>query len=155
MSLSRIQDEIDQAAKAYDDWSKFPSKRGRDIHIAVMSEPFLSYVFSEKKTVESRFSLHKIAPYQKVQPGDTVFMKAGPIVGGFEVGWVRYIDLLEHAIEDIAMTYGADICGNEVFWKEKANKRYVTLLGISNVQKLTPLRISKFDRRAWITIPRS
>ncbi len=116
------------------------------IHLAIMNEPFLTYVFEGKKTVESRFSLHKIAPYKKVLPGDMVFMKAGSIVGRFTVAWVKYFDLNEYPIEEIERQYGSEICGDAGFWKTKRTKRYVTLLGIKNVERLTPLHIEKRDR---------
>jgi ASC-1-like (ASCH) protein len=144
--------QVYSCADRFDDWRALAIHQASTIHIAVMSEPFLSYVFEGKKTVESRFSLHKIAPYQKVQPGDIVFLKAGPIVGCFRVGWCRYFDLTKVHIEHIATTYGEAICADKVFWQQKADKHYATLLGISEVRRLTPLKISKFDRRAWITL---
>ncbi|HEX8762549.1 MAG TPA: hypothetical protein VF733_02205 [Candidatus Saccharimonadales bacterium] len=117
-----------------------------------MNEPFLSYVFAGKKTVESRFSLHKIAPYQKVQPGDVVFMKAGPVVGYFTVAWVKYFDLGEYSIEKIRQEYGDTICGDDDFWKTKSTKKYATLIGISNIERLAPHKIEKRDRRAWVSL---
>lgn len=122
------------------------------VHIAIMHQPFLRYVFEGQKTVESRFSLHKIAPYQKVQTGDVVFMKAGPVVGCFTVAWVKYFDLGEYPIEEIEKQYGDGICGDAEFWKVKSNKRYATLIGISDVQQLTPRQFEKHDRRAWVSL---
>lgn len=115
-----------------------------------MNEPFLTYVFQGKKTIESRFSLHKIAPYQKVQSGDVVFMKAGPIVGYFTVAWVKYFNLSEYPIEKIRQEHGDEICGDADFWKAKSTKRYVTLMGIRDVKRLPPIPIEKRDRRAWV-----
>lgn len=122
------------------------------MHLAVMNEPFLTYVFEGKKTIESRFSLHKIAPYQKVQPGDVVFMKAGFVVGCFTVSWVKYFDLSEYPIDKIRQEYGDAICGDAEFWKAKSTKRYATLIGISNMKRLTPRKIEKHDRRSWVSL---
>lgn len=122
------------------------------VHLAVMSEPFLSYVLEGRKTIESRFSLNKIAPYQKVRAGDVVFMKAGPIIGQFTVGWVKSYDLSSYPIRNIEQLYTRDICGDTAFWKAKSTKRYVTLMGITDVKRLTPVRIEKHDRRAWISM---
>lgn len=122
------------------------------IHLAVMNEPFLTYVFEGKKTVESRFSLRRIAPYQKVQPGDVVFMKAGVIVGCFTVAWVKYFDLNEYSVEQIKQEYDDVIYGDASFWKAKNDKRYTTLIGISDVKRLTPHKIEKRDRRAWVSL---
>lgn len=140
------------AADIYNDWQSVGLDASACIHIAIMHEPFLSYIFDGKKTVESRFSLHKIAPYQMVQPGDLVFMKAGPVVGCFTADWVRCFDLAKNNIEQIRAKYDNAICGDKTFWRQKATKRYVTLIGIRNLRQLKPIKVSKFDRRAWVSI---
>ena len=149
---SRMLAEIYAATRDHADWAEYNIAAAPAIHIAVMSEPFLSYVFEGRKTVESRFSLHRIAPYGTVQPGDIVCMKAGPIVGCFGVAWVRTYDLRDFPIEAIATEYGGAICADEQFWRRKSSKRYATLMGIEHVQRLTPIRIAKQDRRAWVTL---
>ncbi len=153
MSTSSITDqriftELTAAAKKYEDWDKLKIER---IHIAVMAEPFLSLVLNGKKTVESRFSLHRVAPYRRVQTGDLVLMKAGPIVGCFTVKWAQYFDLTVDSVESIRKTYGDEICSDEPFWQQAATKRYVSLLGVTDVRRLTPVTISKTDRRGWVS----
>jgi hypothetical protein len=150
LAASTIRSELNAASRLYPDWQSLIHSPRR--HIAVMSEPFLSLVFEGKKTIESRFSLHNIAPYNRVAASDLVFMKAGPIVGCFTVSWIKYLDLTTHPIEEIKQLYDKEICGTESFWKEKASKRYVTLLGIENVRPLTPTSITKHDRRGWIVL---
>jgi hypothetical protein len=147
---STILDELKVVQAHLPDWRQLDLTS--PLHIVVMSEPFLSYVFEGTKTVESRFSLHKIAPYQKVQLGDRVLMKAGLIVGCFTIDWVKEYDLTAYPIEAIRQEYGAAICGTPEFWKKKSNKRYATLMGIQNARRLTPAPITKRDRRAWIAI---
>ncbi len=117
-----------------------------------MNEPYLQYLLEGKKTVESRFSLHRIAPYKKVGIGDVVFLKSGSIIGYFIVDWVKYVDLTRRPIITIKRQYNDAICGNDEFWKEKSAKKYVSLLGVSGVQSVTPFRIDKHDRRAWISL---
>ncbi len=151
-SSARILAELQSAIQNHKDWTKLDLAKAPNIHVAIMSEPFLTYVFSGKKTVESRFSLNKIAPYGKVKPGDIVFMKAGPIIGCFTVSWVKIFNLQEHPISEIAQEHGTAICGDEAFWKRKSTKRYATLMGIEDVQELTPAKVTKFDRRAWLTL---
>ena len=148
----RILTELQTATQNHTDWPKLDMTKAPSIHVAVMSEPFLSYVFNGKKTVESRFSINKIAPYGKAQTGDVVFMKAGPIIGCFTISWVKTFDLQEYPINEIAKEFGAQICGDEAFWRDKSTKHYATLMGITNIQRLTPVRITKFDRRAWMTL---
>lgn len=144
--------EICAAIETRNDWSLLGLDSSSRFHIAVMAEPFLSYIFDGKKTVESRFSLHRIAPYEKVRQRDTIFLKSGAIIGCFTVAWVRYFDLTSVAIEKLIAEYGGAICADDSFWKQKKQKRYVTLMGIENLQKLSPLWIDKSDRRGWIAL---
>lgn len=53
------------------------------IHLAVFVEPFLGYVLDGSKTVESRFSVNRCAPFGKVSKGDVILLKkaGGPVVG--------------------------------------------------------------------------
>lgn len=148
----RMLAELQTATQSHTDWTKLDLTKAPNIHVAVMSEPFLSYVFSGKKTVESRFSINKIAPYGKAQTGDIVFMKAGPIVGCFTISWVKTFDLQEYPITEIAKEFGIQIRGDEAFWRHKSAKHYATLMGITDTQRLTPIKITKLDRRAWMTL---
>lgn len=143
---------IYQAADRFTDWRALALSQAATVHIAIMSEPFLSYVFDGRKTVESRFSMHKIAPYQKVRPGDIVLMKAGSIIGSFCAGWVQSFDAEVDDTGDIREEYGKAICGDNEFWRAKRHKRYITLIQIKDVTRLPPVAIPKYDRRAWISI---
>lgn len=128
-SSARMLVEIQAATQFNPDWLGLDLTRASNVHIAIMSEPFLSYVFEGRKTIESRFSLNKIAPYDKVKLGDIVSMEAGPIVGCFTISWAKSFDLQKYPITEIAKEYGTQICGDEVFWSRRSNKRYATLMG--------------------------
>jgi ASC-1-like (ASCH) protein len=148
---ARILSELHDAARVYDDWAVALRGRG-NLHIAVMNEPFLTYILTGEKTVESRFSTHRIAPFERVASGDEVLMKAGPLVGCFVIDWVKYYDLMQAPLDGIIAHYGEQICGDTEFWRQKADKRYATLLGIRDAQRLTPTTITKADRRGWLTL---
>jgi hypothetical protein len=53
------------------------------IHLAVFIEPYLQFILDGQKTVESRFSANRSAPYQQVGKGDVVLLKrtGGPVMG--------------------------------------------------------------------------
>jgi len=55
----------------------------RGIHLAVLVEPYLSLILDGKKTIESRFSINRHAPFEQVQRGDVLILKrsSGPIEG--------------------------------------------------------------------------
>lgn len=44
-------------------------------HIAILRQPFFNMVLSGEKTIESRWSIHKVAPYGKVGVGDEILLK--------------------------------------------------------------------------------
>ena len=46
-----------------------------DVHLAVFSEPYLSFVLDGVKTVESRFSRVRCAPFQQIRSGDIILVK--------------------------------------------------------------------------------
>lgn len=148
---ARIQAELHGAAQTCPAWALALAGRS-DVHIAVMAEPFLSYIFTGRKTVESRFSIHRIAPYNRIKPGDIVLLKAGDIIGCFTADWVEFYSLAEQPLEDIAARYGDAIGGDDDFWIQKSSKQYATLIGIRGVRHLPPLHITKTDRRAWLTL---
>ena len=45
------------------------------VHLAILLEPYLQYILDGTKTVESRFSKNRVAPYNMVEPGDVVLLK--------------------------------------------------------------------------------
>lgn len=40
--------------------------KSTNIHLGIFSEPYLTYMLEGKKTVESRLSKNKIAPYNQI-----------------------------------------------------------------------------------------
>ncbi|MGH3631412.1 MAG: hypothetical protein ACRDRL_28735 [Sciscionella sp.] len=156
MSEAQILQQISTAADTYDDWKRLELFVGDSsevgLHIACMVEPFLDYILEGKKTIESRFSKPLIPPYQRVTVGDVVLLKSGPIVASFRTTSVDFIELNGREFNRLIKDYSAALCANEEFWKVRADKRYATLLGISDVQQLTPLRVNKHDRRGWMVL---
>ena len=61
-------------------------------HIVILKEPYFSMVLRGEKTIESRWSMHKVAPYQKVQVGDEILIKktGQPVTVKAEVADVQY-----------------------------------------------------------------
>ena len=125
----------------------------RTIHVAVMAEPFLTFLLEGKKTIESRFSKHAIAPYRQIKPGDLVLVKrtGGPVTGYFTVGKVLELQLGRTSLERIKTDYGSAICADASFWEAQQNKRYATLITVQDVHSMHPIPLAKRDRRGWVT----
>jgi len=150
-----ILQELQTASRQYDDWAGlrlFDKTNLVGIHVAVMSEPFLSYVLGGQKTIESRFSIPRIAPYGCVAVGDVVLLKNGPVVAAFTVTSVEQLGLDEQELQRLAKQFSKQICADDTFWQERRDKKYATLLGVGNVRRLTPIKVSKRDERGWVTV---
>lgn len=44
-------------------------------HIAILRQPFFDLVLSGQKTIESRFSMKKVASFDKIKVGDDILLK--------------------------------------------------------------------------------
>jgi len=130
------------------------SASSRGVHLAVLVDPFLRYILEGRKTVESRFSKNCIAPYRRIGPGDLVLLKAaaGPVVGCFTASWVQCMELTSDVLAAVRAKYSAAICADDEFWAARAEKRYVTLVGVDQPRVLPPVRVAKSDRRGWIVL---
>jgi ASC-1-like (ASCH) protein len=122
--------------------------------LAVFVEPFLQYVLEGKKTVESRFSINKCAPFASVKPGDLVLIKSsgGPVKAFAEVANVWSYRLTGAELPEIKHRFGALLCVDDTFWRTKVKSCYATLMKFSSVQLLEPVYCEKKDRRGWVVL---
>ena len=127
------------------------------VHVAVFSEPFLGYVLAGTKTVDSRFSKHRIAPYGDVAAGDMILIKqtSGPIVGVSSAERVWYYELDEKVLAEIKDRFGRYIRANSDFWRDRAERAYGTIILLKDVRPIVPFSIDKKDRRGWVTVKKS
>ena len=49
--------------------------KNTSLHLGVFSEPYLTYMLDDIKTIESRFSKNKILPYNQISKDDIVIVK--------------------------------------------------------------------------------
>ncbi len=124
------------------------------IHLGVFVEPFLEAIFDGRKTIESRFSIHRCAPFDCVLAGDVILLKrsGGPVVGVAFAGKARYYELNAKKLGDIREQFATKIyADDDGFWEARAEKRFATLIEIDGVSKIDTLEIDKRDRRGWVT----
>src|SRR3954452_18990778 len=156
MGEQRILDELHAATLEYEEWAALASvltDPAVSVHVAVMLEPFLTYVLDGRKTIESRFAKNAIAPYQNISTGDLVLLKAGPVVGSFRVSSTQFVTLYDGALDRLRRQHGQAICAEEdEFWDARADKRYATLMGVHDVRRLPPVTIPKRDMRGWVVL---
>ncbi len=128
--------------------------KNQKIHLGIFGEPYLSYMLEGKKTIESRFSKNKIAPYNKITKNDIVIIKksGGNIVGYFTIKDVLFFDLKIFSINEIKAKYNSQLCVDEIFWDNKKNSNYATLIIIDKIFKLKPFHINKKGMQTWIVL---
>lgn len=122
-------------------------------HMAIMIEPYLSWVLSGKKTIESRFSQRRTAPYNKVKKRDIILLKksGGDIMGVFEAGAVYYYDSLDpYSISALKNQYNERICGSDEFWQSRQICKYASLIEINALFVLEPIKVKYKNRSSWI-----
>lgn len=126
---------------------------GPDLHLAVMSGPYLDYVLSGAKVVESRFHRVRQAPLFSAKIGDIIAFKdaGGPVRAMAVVSAAEFVDLNRISLESVRMRFQSAISAtHDEFWLARANAKWVSLLSLEQVRPIAPVAISKRDRRAWI-----
>jgi hypothetical protein len=125
------------------------------VHLAVFVEPFLSYLLSGAKSVESRFSTRQCAPFRRVQADDIILLKAasGPVKGVCSVAKTWFYDLRAVPLEKLRARFAKSICATEDdFWVARRNAEYATLIAVKWVRALPDFTCPKRDRRGWVIL---
>jgi hypothetical protein len=135
-----------------------PCKHLNNVHLAVFVQPFLQYLLEGRKTVESRFSVHRCPPFRRVRPGDLVLIKqsGGPIVALAEVSHVWFYEMDSNARDFIRSKFSDQLCIDDAeFWDSKSGACYATLMQFSRIEKLDHVSCMKKDRRGWVVLTES
>lgn len=145
-----------ETTNSYPSWSMLRQavEEQRTLHLAVMIEPYLTYLLEGRKSIESRFSKRAIAPFYQIKPGELVLLKhtGGPVVGCFTTDTVEFVNLNYQERARLQKDYSEAICADDDFWKAREDKRYATLIGVRNASELRPAPVAKSDRRGWIVL---
>jgi hypothetical protein len=124
------------------------------VHLAVFREPFLSLVLNGPKTVESRFSRNRCAPFGEVEGGDIILLKevSGPIRGIGLAKSVWFYDLAIESLDQVRDRFGETICADDEFWESRRTAAYATLIELAETATLEPFACDKRDRRGWVSL---
>ena len=121
------------------------------IHVAIMNKRFgdlIDKILSGEKEVESRWSKNKIAPWDKVKIGDTVYFKnsGGAVIAVAEVEKVRQFEKKD-------FDKARKLFSFPDAWAK--NKNYCVLMWLKNPKKVSPFRINKSgfgSAAAWMCV---
>lgn len=124
-------------------------------HIAILKQPFFNMVLNGEKTIESRWSIHKVAPFDKVSIGDEILLKetGKDVTATAKVKDVKYLKLTPQIVEDIRIKYSKEI-GTDKFkdWQATLQKNYCTLIWLSDVTKIEPIKVRRSNGAGWIVL---
>jgi hypothetical protein len=124
------------------------------IHLGIFAEPFLSSMLNGDKTIESRFSRNRCAPYGEIQQGDVILIKevAGPICGLTMASKTWCFDLSRESIWRIRERFGMQICADDDFWLSRSDSQYATIIELAETTSISPLECDKRDRHGWVSL---
>lgn len=124
-------------------------------HIAILRQPFFSMVLSGEKTIESRWSMNKVAPYHKVSIGDELLLKltGQAVTATAKVKDVKYYELTPQIVDEIRIKYGKKI-GTDRFedWESTLQKKYCTLIWLDEVKTVEPIQVQRSNGAGWIVL---
>lgn len=149
-----MRDEILSNLKLQLNKEEYEKIKSKNIHLGVFSEPCLTFMLEGKKTIESRISKKRIAPYDRINKDDIVVVKqsGGGVVAYFTIKEIKFINLNEISIDEIKNKYNDELCVSEEFWEEKRDSSYTTLMFIEHLVKVEPFKINKKGMQTWIVL---
>ena len=125
-------------------------------HIVILKQKYFDMILSGEKTIESRFSLNKSAPYGKVSIGDELLLKVtgGCVTATAKVKAVEYYeDLYPERINKIRVKYGKQIGSTKMSdWMDTMTKNFCTLIWIEDVKEIEPINVKRSCGAGWIII---
>lgn len=151
--------QVKEAVKGDPFWEPYLATSKNDyrlsFHLAIFVEPYLQYILDGKKTVESRFSVHRIPPFGHVQRNDVLLLKrsGGPITGLCQAGEVWYYELDPRSWKHIRQEFTQMLCAQDPeFWTAREHATFATLISLKNVRLIDPIKYLKQDRRGWVVL---
>lgn len=131
-------------------------------HLAIFNPQAIAQIFKGKKTIETRFSMRRIAPFGLISRGDLVYIKppGQEIVGQFTGKKVIFFEGLEQKDwEFIKKEYGQKMSfgskkEDQKFFKSKQKAQFGTLIFIDKIEQFitSPIKVSKKDLRGWVVL---
>jgi hypothetical protein len=121
-------------------------------HIAIMTKKWklIPKILTKTKTLESRWYVNKIAPWDKIKPKDTIYFKNSgePVSAKATVKSVlQFSNLDRQMILEIYKSYahaiGVEDQDVTKYVNGKLKKNYCILIGLTDPQELKPFNINK------------
>jgi ASC-1-like (ASCH) protein len=129
----------------------------RETHLMIVHQQYVGLILTGQKLVEARLGADRRAPYNKVEPGDVVYIKptSQRVAAKAIVHRVDQYEGLDH--EDIVRLkelYNDRVLGDDAFWESKADASVATFITLKKVtllndERFVPEELLQPSRNAW------
>ncbi|MBE6124062.1 MAG: hypothetical protein E7184_00770 [Erysipelotrichaceae bacterium] len=113
-------------------------------------------VLNGTKTIESRWSMNKIVPFEKIKNDEIIYLKeTGKDVSTIaKVDRVEFYCLTESKVKELVDVYGEKIGidDKEAFYQKNKNKKYGTLIWLKDVKNIESFKVKKSYGSGWLII---
>lgn len=128
-----------------------------DTHLMIVHPKYASLIMTGQKLVEARLGVDRRAPYNRVNPGDVIYIKPSSqsVIGKAIVHRVdQYSGLTPEDIEHLHRIYNDRVLGDEAFWASKQDATFATFITLSKVTMISdessvPASLLTPSRNAW------
>lgn len=127
---------------------------GTRIHLAIMTEPYLTKVRTGEKFIESRLTKVNISPFEQAGEGDVILFKrsGGAILAIASVERAEFRHLAgADAPKTLAEKYADGLSYEPGYVETKREAKFASLLWLSEVRSVPPTPLDKRGRQAWVT----
>jgi hypothetical protein len=133
-------------------------------HVAIMKKSWglTQKILSGEKKIESRWYTSRVAPWDRIKPGDMVYFKDSGESVSLKAqvhNVLQFSDLTPRKIQEILSQYGKDdgIDSADIpkYFEMFKDKRYCILIFLKNPEVVQPFHINKKGfgaMSAWITV---
>lgn len=127
-------------------------------HVAILRPWYVDAILAGTKTIESRLSLSRGAPFGLVAPGHVIHFKdsGGPFRATASVcGVATFEDLRPADVRTLARRYNAQVGAPDDYWTSRLEARYATLIWLVDVrpcERAPHLHRKPGSRAAWFVL---
>ncbi|MHA7813961.1 MAG: hypothetical protein ACX94C_11275 [Phycisphaerales bacterium] len=128
-----------------------------DTHLMIVQPQSASLIMTGQKLVEARLGVDRAAPYNRVNPGDAVYIKPSgqAVIGKAIVHRVdQYSGLTPSDIAHLQRIYNDRVLGDQAFWSSKQDSTHATFITLSRVAMISdetsvPASLLTPSHQAW------
>jgi ASC-1-like (ASCH) protein len=124
-------------------------------HLVILRKVYLVRILRGQKKLECRLSRTRRPPFGVVSVGDTLWLKqsGGMILATAIAHRVTFIHPLTAAgFTDLQVRYADALGADSDFFADHAHSRFASIIHLSRVRHITPIKVPKPDRRAWVVL---